>query len=279
MSIPKVIHYIWVSETGNAQKPEKIERCLQSWRDQLKDYQIVEWNNDNLPINDFPFTREAFERKKWAFIADFFRLWILKEHGGIYLDSDVFVKSTFDPFLNDPLFVGTEFTDQISTHIIGAEKGHPFIEECFQYYDNRHFILQDGSNDMTPNSCIMTKIFIEKYKYENELVRFDGSVNRFSDMVIYPDSYFMIDIYDGHNVCVHEQFGTWRDDASKNPVMEDVIESYFWKKFCRHSVFRKPFLKKLAYLFLPMWVVVLISKRNSLVRNNKRAKNIRLNKG
>ncbi|WP_405324064.1 glycosyltransferase family 32 protein [Fibrobacter sp.] len=269
--IPKKIHYIWLS---NSEKPAGILRCLQSWKEKLPGYEIVEWNESNLPIADFPFTKEAYEAKKWAFVSDFFRLWVLLNNGGIYLDTDVMVHSSFDPFLKHKLFLGTEFTDQISTHIIGCEKDHPFIRACLEYYKDRHFRIGD-SIDMTPNSCIMTKIFMTKYNYRDELVRFDGTPNVFEDLVIYPDSYFMINTYDGNNVCVHEQNGSWRNAGAKNPILEEVMESYFWKKFCRKTIFSFGFLKKWVYLLLPMWAVVLYSKHSAKIVNNKRAAKVK----
>ena len=272
--IPKKIHYIWISSTKNAAKPENIERCLQSWKKVLLDYEIVEWNESNLPIEEFVYAKEAYEQKKWAFVSDFFRLWVLEKYGGIYLDTDVVFYSTLDPFLDNRLFVGTEFTDQISTHIIGAEAHHPFLKSCLDYYDNRHFVV-DGENDMTPNSCIMTHIFIQKYGYKGELVRFDGKPSVFDDLVIYPDSYFMINTYDGCNVCVHEQNGSWRNAGAKNPVLEEVMESYFWKKFCRKTVFSFGLVKKWVYLLLPMWAIVLYSKHSAKIKNNKRAAKVK----
>lgn len=261
----------------SAEKTPAVERCLQSWRAHLDGYEIIEWNADNFPYQDFLFAREAFSRQKWAFVTDFFRLWVLNKFGGIYLDADVTLNRNFDEFLDHRLFIGTEFTDQIAAHAIGAEPGHPFIQKCLEYYKDRHFILPDGSNDMTAMPCIITKVFMGMYKYRGPLVHFDGKPLQFSDMSIYPDSYFTINTFDGNNVCVHNGLGSWRDSASDNPVLEKVVESYFWKKFCRKSIFSFGFVKKVVYLLLPMWVVVLFSKRSAKIRNNKRVKRVRIN--
>ena len=34
---------------------------------------------------------------------------------------------------------------QIQAAILGAEKGHPFMRDCMNYYHDKHFILPDGS--------------------------------------------------------------------------------------------------------------------------------------
>ncbi len=271
MAIPKKIHYLWLSEN----KTPAVQRCLKSWERNLKGYEIVEWNRSNFPYDDFLFTREAFSKKKWAFVTDYFRLWVLDNFGGIYLDADVTVNQNFDAFLNQELFIGTEFTDQIAAHAIGAEKGHPFIRKCLEYYRERHFILPNGTCDMTAMPCIITKVFMEQFHYDSELVKFDGKPLKMPGMSIYPDSYFTIDTGDGNNVCVHNGLGSWRDADSQNPVLENVVESYFWKKFCRYGVFQKSFLKRLAYLFLPLGVIVLASKRSAKIKNNKRVRKVK----
>ena len=274
MSIPKKIHYLWISET----KTPAVERCLASWKKHLNDYEIMEWNSTNFPYSEFLFAKEAFSKKKWAFVTDYFRLWVLEKFGGIYLDADVTVNDNFDKFLEKKLFIGTEFTDQIAAHVIGAEAGHPFLRRCLEYYKDRHFILPDGSCDMNAMPCIITKVFMNNYKYDGPLVNFDGKPLEFSDMTIYPDSYFTINVFDGHNVCVHNGLGSWRDTSSENPVLENVVGSYFWKKFCRKDIGNIRLIKKIVYLMIPMWMLVLFSKRSAHIRHNKRVAKIRWNR-
>lgn len=270
MSIPKKIHYLWMSET----KTPAVERCLASWREHLSDYEIIEWNSKNFPYNDFLYAREAFSKKKWAFVTDYFRLWVLDKFGGIYMDADVTVNGNFDAFLDRKLFIGTEFTDQIAAHVIGSEAGHPFLKRCLEYYRDRHFILPDGSCDMNAMPCIITKVFMNAYKYNGVLVNFDGKPLEFQDMTIYPDSYFTINTFDGNNVCVHNGLGSWRDNGSDNPVLENVVGSYFWKKFCRKDIPSFGFVKKLVYMLIPVWVLVLYSRRSARISNNKRVSKI-----
>ena len=83
--IPKIVHYLWMSSV----KDEKTLQCLASWKKYLNGYEIREWNSQTFPYLDFIWTREAAEAKKWAFVTDFFRLWVLHNYGGIYMDADV----------------------------------------------------------------------------------------------------------------------------------------------------------------------------------------------
>ena len=42
--IPKIIHYVWV---GGNPKSKDIKRCMKTWKKHLKDYEIIEWNEEN----------------------------------------------------------------------------------------------------------------------------------------------------------------------------------------------------------------------------------------
>lgn len=270
--IPKIIHYLWLSD----EKTLEVERCIASWKEHLVGYEIKEWNKHNFPYQEFLWTKEAFSQKKWAFVTDFFRLWVLDNFGGIYLDADVTVTGTFDSFLHQPLFIGTEFTDQIAAHAIGCVKNHPFIHQCLQYYNDRHFIKPDGTLDMKPMPNIITKIFISQYHYDGALVHFDGVPYKVEDMTIYPDSYFTINIYDGNNVCYHNGLGAWRDDATENPIMEDVIGSYFMKKFFTVQIFKRHRgFKKYLLLLLPIGMYSIVFHRRMKIKNNERVKSVK----
>ena len=47
--IDKKIHYIWF---GNKQKPKKILKCIESWKKNLPDYEIIEWNEETFNIEE-----------------------------------------------------------------------------------------------------------------------------------------------------------------------------------------------------------------------------------
>ena len=38
---------------------------------------LKEWNEDNFDVNIIPYTKEAYEAKKYAFVSDYARMWIL----------------------------------------------------------------------------------------------------------------------------------------------------------------------------------------------------------
>ena len=134
--IPKVIHYCWF---GNNPKPEIVNKCINTWKAKMPDYTIKEWNEDNFKIEDFKFAIDAYEKKKWAFVADYCRLWVLYNYGGIYLDTDMEILHDLTPFTYNEAFTGVEDGENIAFGIWGCKPGDQFIKEILDYYDTIEF--------------------------------------------------------------------------------------------------------------------------------------------
>lgn len=162
MSIPKVIHYCWLS---NDPLPDKLARCIKSWSEKCPDYEIINWNFDRLGDNCPIWVRQAFDTKKYAFAADWVRAYVLYTHGGIYLDSDVEVLKPFDDLLDNRYFLSYEHdsTETIEAAVMGAEAGLGFFKDLLSYYDGRKFIKEDGSLDIFPLPYIINQICRDKY--------------------------------------------------------------------------------------------------------------------
>lgn len=82
----KKIHRVYFGFDG---KPDGYLRYLDTWREQLPDFQILHWNASNLPMDINPYVQKLYEEKDHAFLTDFFRWYLLREYGGSYLDADV----------------------------------------------------------------------------------------------------------------------------------------------------------------------------------------------
>jgi Mannosyltransferase OCH1 and related enzymes len=95
--IPKIIHYCWLS---NDPIPSNIQHYMDSWKKYLPDYEFIHWNFDKFDKSSSRWVSEAFDNKKYAFAADYIRLYALYHYGGIYLDMDVEVLKSFNPFLS-----------------------------------------------------------------------------------------------------------------------------------------------------------------------------------
>src|SRR6187402_3325286 len=157
--IPKTIHYCWF---GKGKMPKLVNKCIESWKKHLPDYEIKEWNEDNFDVNIIPFTTEAYKSKKYAFVSDYARFKILYDEGGIYLDTDVEVFRNFDNFLDNETFTGFETIERVNPGIImGAQKCNTFMKEMFESYNNCHFIKKDGSFNTETVAQKITSILIK----------------------------------------------------------------------------------------------------------------------
>ena len=130
--IPKTIHYCWF---GRGEKPKLAQKCIASWRRFCPDYEIVEWNEDNFPINQYPYAQYCLNAQKWAYLSDFVRLAVVKEHGGIYFDTDVELLKSPDELLQYEAFYGFENDENVATGLgFGAVPNHPTIVAMERQY-------------------------------------------------------------------------------------------------------------------------------------------------
>ncbi len=158
--IPKVVHYCWLSDDP---VPEDLQRCMDSWKKYLPDYEFVKWDFSRFDKESSTWVSEAFDRKKYAFACDYIRLYALYHFGGIYMDMDIEVLQSFDRFLDGPYMMARERDDQmwIEAGCFGAEKGSPFLGKCLEYYEGKHFVNKDGVMEDTPLPRIMSKVYLD----------------------------------------------------------------------------------------------------------------------
>ena len=207
--IPKVIHYCWF---GKNPLNDLSQKCISSWKKYCPDYEIIEWNEDNFDINCNTYVKEAYESKKWAFVTDYVRLYALDKFGGIYMDTDVELLKPIDEYLVHTAFSGFETEDLIPTAIMGSVKEGAWIKHLLTYYDNRHFILPDGTQDKTTNVITITKMTVEKYKVNlnNEFQSVDGVLTLYPRDFFCPKDYHtaQIELTD-NTVCIHHFNASW----------------------------------------------------------------------
>jgi len=236
--IPPIIHYCWF---GGARKSKLIRRCIDSWQKTMPDYEIKCWNEKNFDINSISFVKQAIEKKKWAFASDYVRLHALYTEGGIYLDTDVEIYKSLDPFLQHKFFTGidTRVIDGntmffIESAIIGSEKRHEYLAQCMEYYQNRDFILPNGEMDQTMIPDIISNILLSNNpKYEIRDIKQEFNDN----FVIYPTSYF------ANSNCKTEEglyakhwnTFTWRD---RGPIYSFCMKNDLMKLYYFLEMFR-----------------------------------------
>jgi hypothetical protein len=152
--IPKIIHYCWF---GKGPMPDLAVRCIESWHKYMPDWEYVLWNEDNFDVDSYPYAREAYEAKKYAFVSDVARLKALKEQGGVYFDVDFEVYKPFDDLLHHEAFAGFEGSKHhpVMMGVLGSVPEGDWVSGQLKRYENRHFIL-DGKPDLTTNVRFVT---------------------------------------------------------------------------------------------------------------------------
>ena len=198
--IPKKIHYVWV---GGQPKPKAIQRCMKTWKKHLQDYQIIEWNEENFDFSSNPFAQAAYKAKKWAYVSDYIRAYVIYHEGGIYLDTDVRVLDRLDPLLNDKAFIGFENNEYLSAAIFGAEKGHPLMKDILDYYDQKNFTFDSNNQLAGVNSLSVTEIVTKNYGLK--LGNFDQNLNQ--GLHVYNDG--VLCNPSGSSKTIHLFTGTW----------------------------------------------------------------------
>lgn len=184
----KTIHYCWF---GRGEKPALALKCIESWKKFLPGYVIKEWNEDNFDVNIISYTAEAYKAKKYAFVSDYARFWVLYHYGGIYFDTDVEVIKPMDDIIKRGPFMGIEVKahgDVVPAVAPGlgicAPAGLELYKEILNYYEPLHFIMDDGSYNQVTVVRHVTKVLEENgLKPTNELQKVAG-------VWIYPHDYF-----------------------------------------------------------------------------------------
>lgn len=220
--IPQIIHYCWF---GNKEKPKLVKKCIKSWKKFLPDYEIKEWNEDNFDVNIIPYVKEAYEAKKYAFVSDYARFWILYHYGGLYFDTDVEIIRPMSHIIERGAFMGCE------NEVIGAREDNDncddipqvapglglgcnialgIYKEILDYYQTLHFINEDGSQNLHTVVEFTTNILIKHgLKSTNE-------IQLCADIYIYPKDYFCPISYTDmklrkteNTVSIHHYAGSW----------------------------------------------------------------------
>lgn len=130
--IPKIIHYIWV---GNNPMPQRNVDLIASNARHLAGYDIRIWREADLDLTPL-FVARAYAAKRWAFVSDYLRFVILRDMGGIYLDTDMELFRPLDDLLQVPAFSGfNRDSSSIYCGVIGAEPQQPLMQQLVRDYD------------------------------------------------------------------------------------------------------------------------------------------------
>lgn len=226
--IKKVIHYC---HFGRKPKSTLADKCIKSWKKYCPDYDIKEWNEDNFDVNECLYSKQAYENEQFAFVADYARLKIMAENGGIYLDTDVELLKPLDDLLKYNFFASTEVPSGNLICIglgFGAEAHNKYVEEMLTDYKKIPFIKKDGSFDRTTGPIRNTETFIRLW----------GSAPAITDVIekegeiFFPRDYFNPRDFSGF--LLHKSNNTraihWGASSWKNPEELNQLKKKLFKR-------------------------------------------------
>ena len=201
----------------------------------LPDYEFILWDAKKLAECNNVFANEAISVRKWAFADDFVRSYAVYHYGGIWLDTDIEMFKSFDPFLNLHSFSSVEFHSYflyahisnkkerlvgIEAAVLGAEKGASWLVDVLDYYEGRHFSLNPKvmNNNIMPR--VIARVLHEKYNFQYYPV-----FQRLSNgMEVYPAEVFSSKAADGTPIKYSTHLGanSWGfgGNSSRNKIRE-----------------------------------------------------------
>lgn len=189
--IPKIIHYCWF---GGKSKPKEAIKCIKSWKKYCPNYEIREWNETNFDINSCVYVKEAYEQKKWAFVSDYARFWILFNYGGLYFDTDVELIKPIDDIVEKGPFMGIEdvcgeldngYEIAVAPGLgLAANPKQSLYGEIIEKYKNLRFLDDTGKY----NGKTVVHHVTELLK-ENGLIAQDN-IQTIKGITIYPKDFF-----------------------------------------------------------------------------------------
>ncbi len=179
--IPKKIHYCWY---GNNSYNDVLEKCANSWKEKLPDYEFKKWDETNTPFDKLPFLKPLLQQKKFSFISDYIRLFSVYTEGGIYLDTDIEVLKNFDELITNNVFVGFQIEHvlghtPLNSAVIGATKSSPFILECIKETEKKQRMTFHAIGGPHIVSKVLLNYGLKEYKLQ-----------KINDVNIYTTEYF-----------------------------------------------------------------------------------------
>lgn len=221
--IDRTIHTFWFSGDPI---PEGYKRCLESWKRHCPDYQIKIWNMETYDCTKNLFMRQALEKRKWAFVADYARIDVLYHQGGIYMDMDVEVIRNMDNLLGNDAFFSFDMHNDIGLEIFGTKKANPLLKKMIDLYNVSEF-------DSAQMAVLAQPRHIRPVMREFG-VKLDGNMQYINDMIFAPRSYFNPQdpvleyvAMDQDTYTIHRSITEWKDHGEMAKARKEAKE--LWK--------------------------------------------------
>ncbi len=201
--------------------PELALKCIESWHKYLPDYELRLWNEETFDLDMYPYAREAYDNRKFAFVTDVVRLWALEKFGGVYMDTDVEILRPLDDLMHLPAFTGYEasLSNAPVTGLMASAAHGIWVREQLAYYEGRHFLRPDGTLDMTTNTVTIARIM------RDNGFEINGKYGVYKDdMHVFPVDYFCpltstrVLKCTKNTYCIHHFAGSWYEQTRAQKI-------------------------------------------------------------
>ena len=215
--IPKLIHACWL---GKGEMPQEQKEYVEGWKRLNPEFEVRLWTDETFDryLDDSLFVKECIKRKKYGFLADYFRFYVLYHFGGIYVDTDVEMLKQFAPLLDHKMFMGFIFDSSIGTAVIGTEQGNPLMLEWLEILE-RDF---EEKKEFTVSNDWITKYFLDHFPD----FRLTGRRQSLAcGIEVYPKDWFeryQVDKRSGGGYAEHHCAGSWSDE--KAPLYKRLLK-------------------------------------------------------
>ncbi|ACV75236.1 MAG: glycosyltransferase [Zymomonas mobilis] len=171
ISIPKVIHVIWVGDES-----KRPNHFINSWVDQNPDWEVKVWGNDILANHNWynaKHIKTLLECGRLDGVSDMMRYEILFIEGGFYVDADCYCIRPLEDWLFDSdICLGWEHEQMrpglIGNNVMAAAPQQEFMAKLIERIHNRESIT-DGWPCHITGPRLVTEIHQENPQYNYTL--------------------------------------------------------------------------------------------------------------
>ena len=240
MSIPKIIHQLWIGT-----KPAPI-KLMDTWKDKHPNFEYIYWNEEEFIKRNMTFKCQdkINEIEEINGKADIIRWEILYKYGGIFIDADSICIEPFDDeILSKQCFAGWEQEELrkglIATGTMGFPEKHPLVKTAITWIINNE-VSQSKANLMAWQSVgpgLLTRMY---------------NTNRFKDLHIFPSYTFLPVHLTGFEYTGHGKiyaFQAWGSTKQSYDTMNSLqLPEQFLKPTKSVSILVSSYNTKIIYI-------------------------------
>lgn len=258
----KTIHRIYFGFDG---RPDPYDDYLRSWSDACPDFEIMHWNAKNLPMDECEYSKALYYEKDAVFLSDYFRWWVLREFGGLYLDADIEIvngvglsslvddlssSQTFDAF------IGIENRLGYTAHSMGAKPNSDLAQFMCKVYENM------GKLYHLRRTRLIAPQLVQLYFFDRGIARSpEGILQGISRpfvtgrVMVLPQDYFSplgfgnppyLECRTENTILCHHFGGSWLSDLGKSAANKNGLR--FLKEY--EAAYNKNHLRQSAWISL-----------------------------